>query len=116
MIYNTDFKERKMLISNENYEITNRLQRFDKRIDEMHMDFYKYYNGLEPKMPDWENFERELVTYSRKKIMDLRLNNNMDRILHKFQNRKKIWKAWIEEFHHRKDKKEDDSNKIKKGV
>jgi len=100
-----------MIISNENYEIKNKLLGFDKRIEEMHMDFYKFYNGLEPKMPDWEGFERELIVYSRKNIMDLQLNKNLDRILHKFQNRKKIWKAWIEEFHHKKDKKGYDSAK-----
>ena len=99
-----------MLISNENYEIKNKLLGFEKRIEEMHMDFYKYYNGLEPKIPDWESLERELIVYSRKNIIDLQLNKNRDRILHKFQNRKKIWKAWIEESHHRPGQKASDSS------
>ncbi|MFC1820868.1 hypothetical protein ACFLZG_07295 [Thermodesulfobacteriota bacterium] len=89
-----------MLISQENYEIRNRVIGFEKRIEEMHMDFYNYYNGLEQKMPDWEGFERELILYSRKRISDLELSKNLDRILYKFQNRKKIWLKWAAELHH----------------
>ena len=90
-----------MLISKENLEIRNRILGFEKRIEEMHTDFYSYYNDLEQKMPDYEGFERELILYSRKKISDLELSKNLDRVLYKFQNRKKIWLAWVEEVHHR---------------
>jgi len=77
---------------------------FEQRIDEMHQAFYKFYNGLEPLMPDWESLERELVLYSRRKILDLELSKNLDRVLYKFQNRKKIWLKWAEEVDHmRKD-------------
>jgi hypothetical protein len=89
-----------MLITKENEEIRNKVLAFDKRIETMHQDFYKYYNGLEQKVPDWEGFERELIAYSRKKILDLELSKNLDRVLFKFQNRKKIWLGWLEESHH----------------
>ena len=89
-----------MQISKENLGIQRKIAEFEKRIEEMHQDFYKYYNGLEQRMPDWEGFERELVNYSRKKIYDPILSNNFDRILYKFQNRKKIWLTWAEELHH----------------
>ena len=89
-----------MQISKENYDIRNKIIEFEKRTDEMHQDFYKYLNGLEQKMPDWEGLERELIIFSRKKMFDLQLLNNLDRVLYKFQNRKKIWLTWIEEAHH----------------
>ena len=89
-----------MLISKENLEIRNKIVEFESRIEKMHQDFYKYYNGLEHKMPDWESFERELILYSRKKILDMELSKNLDRILFKFQNRKKIWLVWLEKSHH----------------
>ncbi len=93
-----------MEISQQNYEIRNRIMGFEQRIDEMHQAFYKFYNGLEPLMPDWESLERELVLYSRRKILDLELSKNLDRVLYKFQNRKKIWLKWAEEVDHmRKD-------------
>lgn len=95
-----------MLISQENLKIRNKIIDFEKRTEEMHQDFYKYYNGLEQKMPDWEGLERELVSYSRKKILDLELAKNLDRVLYKFQNRKGIWLVWVEEFHHPSKKEE----------
>jgi len=88
-----------MLISKENLEIRNTINGFDKRIEVMHQDFYNYYNGLEKKLPDWEGLEREMVLFSRKKIYDLELSKNLDRVLFKFQNRKKIWLTWVEETH-----------------
>ena len=89
-----------MLVSDENLSIRKKIVEFDQKIEQMHQDFYKYYNSLEHKMPDWEGFEKELINYSRKKINDLQLSNNFDRILYKFQNRKKIWLTWVEELHH----------------
>lgn len=89
-----------MKISKENYDIRSKIIEFEQRIEEMHQDFYKYYNDLEQVMPNWERFERELVQYSRRKILDLELSKNLDRVLYKFQNRKKIWLTWAEEIHH----------------
>lgn len=88
-----------MLLSKENYEIRDKLLDFENKIDNMHMDFYKYYQGVETRMPDWESLERDLITFSRKKIIDLGLSKNLDRVLFKFQNRKKIWLSWAEEYH-----------------
>ena len=91
-----------MLISKENLEIRNRINDFENRIEVMHQDFYKYYNDLEQKQPDWEGLEREMILFSRKKIYDMELSKNLDRVLLKFQNRKKIWLTWVEEVHHTK--------------
>ncbi|MBN2124612.1 MAG: hypothetical protein JW821_09990 [Deltaproteobacteria bacterium] len=89
-----------MLISKENRAVRDAIFGFERRIEEMHLGFQRYRYGDEPKMPDWERLERELLSFSRRKIMDLELSNHMDRVLHKFQNRKKIWLDWIEQFHH----------------
>jgi len=90
-----------MLISNENIAIKNRLTDFEKKIEEMHLEFYKYYTGEERKMPDIQQFEKEIIMFSRKKIIDLELSNNLNRLLYKFQNRKKIWLSWVEETRHK---------------
>ena len=87
-----------MLISKEIQETRNRLLDFEKRIDDMHLDFQKYSQGIEVKMPDYERLERELLLFSRRKIFDLQISNQLDRILYKFQNRKKIWLKWADEF------------------
>jgi len=100
-----------MKISKENYDIRSKIREFEKRTEEMHQDFYKYYNGLEPVMPNWEALERELVLYSRRKILDLELSKNLDRVLYKFQNRKKIWLTWVEEIHHMSQKGEEAKDK-----
>jgi hypothetical protein len=42
--------------------------------------------------------ERELLGFSRRKIYDLELAKQLDRIMFKFQTRKKIWIRWAEEF------------------
>jgi hypothetical protein len=95
-----------MLISNENIEIKNKLSDFDKRIEDMHLEFYKYYTGEERRLPDIEKLEREILAYSRKKIIDLELSKNLDRILFKFQNRKRIWLSWVEETRHKPQKEQ----------
>jgi len=81
-------------------DIKSRIMGFEKRIDDMHLEFYKYYQGDEQKIPYWEGLELELLNFSRRKIFDVVLSNNLDRVLYKFQNRKKIWLKWIEESHH----------------
>lgn len=89
-----------MLSSRENNEIRSAIVAFEKRIESMHLEFYKYYQGVEKRQPDWERLERELIDYSRKMIYDTVLSQNMDRVLYKFQNRKKIWLNWAEEAQH----------------
>lgn len=87
-----------MAISSELQETRNKILDFERRIEEMHLDFQKYCQGLDPKKPDHERLERELLFFSRRKIFDLELSKQLDRILYKFQNRKKIWIRWAEEF------------------
>jgi hypothetical protein len=91
-----------MLISPENLEFKNQIFAFEKRIENMHLDFYKYYTGEEYRLPDFQGFERELLSFSRRKINDIELSKNLDRVLYKFQNRKKIWLGWVEETRHKK--------------
>ena len=87
-----------MAISSELQETRNKILDFEKRIEEMHLDFQKYCQGLDPKKPDHERLERELLFFSRRKIFDLELSKQLDRILYKFQNRKRIWVRWAAEF------------------
>jgi DNA repair exonuclease SbcCD ATPase subunit len=89
-----------MLISPENMAIRNSLQQLEKRIEDMHSDFQRYYQGIEQKVPEWERLEADLLQFSRKKIYDLELSKQLDRVQYKFQNRKKIWLRWLEESHH----------------
>ena len=94
-----------MLISKENLEIKNQIFDFERRIEDMHLEFYKYYTGEEHRLPDLQRLEQELNIFSRKKIMDIELSKNLDRVLFKFQNRKKIWLTWVEETRHKIKKK-----------
>jgi hypothetical protein len=88
-----------MLISKENLDIRNALFDFEKRIEEFHVAIQKYYQGTEKKLPDWERLEGELLQFSRRRVQDLELSKNLERVQYKFQNRKKIWLRWIEEAH-----------------
>jgi hypothetical protein len=90
-----------MLISDENLKIRNAIFDFDRQIELMHLDFQKYSQGLEARMPDWEKLERDLIVFSRRKLIDLELSKNLERVLYKFQTRKRIWLKWAEEFHKR---------------
>jgi hypothetical protein len=87
-----------MLISKDNQAIRDRIMDFERRIEEMHSSFQKYARGIEPRRPDLEMMEREIQDFSRRKVYDLELSKQLDRILFKFQNRKKIWIKWAEEF------------------
>jgi len=89
-----------MLISKEIQETRSKILDFEKRIEEMHLDFQKYSQGLEPRMPDYESLERELLFFSRRRIFDLELSKQLERVLYKFQNRKRIWIRWAEDFQH----------------
>ncbi|MBK5099855.1 MAG: hypothetical protein JJE15_02540 [Desulfobacteraceae bacterium] len=88
-----------MQVSKKNLEIRNALSDFNRRVDEMHNEFSRFRHREIQKMPECERLEKELVIYSRRKIFDLELSSQLDRILHKFQNRKKIWLRWVEEVH-----------------
>jgi hypothetical protein len=88
-----------MLISEENLKARNKIFDFEKRTEEMHLAFQKYHQRLETKRPDWEGLEKDMLVFSRKKVYDLELSKQLDRVLYKFQNRKKIWLKWIEEYH-----------------
>jgi len=87
-----------MLISKESQETRSKIFAFEKKIEDMHLDFQNYCQGIDPKMPDYAGLERELVLFSRRKIFDLELSKQLDRILYKFQNRKRIWLRWADEF------------------
>ena len=87
-----------MLISKDNQAIRKKILDLDHRIEEMHLDFQKYSQGIEPKRPDLEFVEKELLSFSRRRIFDLELSKQLDRVLFKFQNRKRIWLKWAEEF------------------
>ncbi len=87
-----------MLISKENRELRDTILGFERRIEEMHLGFQKYRVGDAAKMPEWERLESEVLTLSRRRITDLELRNHLDRVMHKFQNRKKIWLRWAEEY------------------
>ena len=85
--------------SQEKQEIRNNILDFEKRIEEMHLEFQKYRQGDAERMPDWQKLERDMFIFSRRKIFDLGLSKNLERIMFKFQNRKKIWLQWAEEYH-----------------
>lgn len=89
-----------MLLSKENKAIRDGIDKLEVRVEAMHLAFQKYQAGEENRMPDWEGLERDLIVFSRRKIFDLALSKNLDRVMYKFQNRKKIWLKWAEEVHH----------------
>jgi hypothetical protein len=87
-----------MLISKDNQAIRDKILDLDQRIEEMHLNFQKYSQGIEPRRPDLEMMERELLSFTRRRIFDLELSKQLDRVLFKFQNRKRIWLKWAEDF------------------
>lgn len=87
-----------MALSSELQQTRNRILDYEKRIEDMHLDFQRYCQGLDPRMPDYAGLEREILLFSRRKIFDLELSKQLDRVLYKFQNRKRIWVRWAEEF------------------
>ena len=87
-----------MIMSNENRDIRTSILAYERQIEEMHLAFQQYRVGQEKKMPDWEGMERALNVFSRRRIFDLELSKQLDRVMYKFQNRKKIWLAWVEEY------------------
>ena len=83
------------MLSEEKLEIRNTIRDFDQQVDDMHAAFHKYHHGETKKRPDWEKLERSLLDFSRKSLIDFQLSTQLDRVLFKFQNRKKIWLGWI---------------------
>jgi len=69
---------------------------FDRQIDRMHVEFDRFRRGEIHRMPDWQRLERDLLSFSRRKPSSLELSNHLDRILYKFQARKRIWRRWVE--------------------
>jgi hypothetical protein len=84
-----------MLLSEEKRKIRDAIVDFEKQIDQMHIQFHKYYHGETKIRPDWERLERRLLSFSRRRIFDFRLSTQLDRVLYKFQNRKRIWLSWM---------------------
>jgi hypothetical protein len=66
----------------------------------MHLGFQKYTKGIEARMPDWERFQQDLLQFSKRKIYDIVLSKQLERVLYKFQNRKSIWLRAVDEFQH----------------
>lgn len=81
----------------EGHDMAAAIAAFDRRIEEMHRDFIRYRAEYPSLMPDWRRLERELLEFSRKKLFSPVLISQLDRVLHKFQNRKKIWLSWADE-------------------
>lgn len=89
-----------MLLTKESQAVSHAISDFDRRIEEMHLEIQKFYQGIENRLPEWERLEMELLHFSRKRINEIELSKNLERVLYKFQNRKRIWLRWIEEAHH----------------
>jgi septal ring factor EnvC (AmiA/AmiB activator) len=85
-----------MAISEEKRKILDKIVDFDSQIDQMHAQFHKFHTRETKIRPDWERLESKLRSFSRQKIFDIQLSGQLDRVLYKFQNRKKIWLNWIE--------------------
>jgi hypothetical protein len=71
----------------------------DRRVEQMHADFQKFHAGEEKTMPFWEALEREIMEVSKRKMIDTALSHQLDSVMFKFQNRKKIWLRWIDDVH-----------------
>ena len=87
-----------MAVSDEKLEMIKALSTFERRIEDMHVAFQKYRIGQEATMPEWQKLEEELLNFSRRKIYEVVISKNLDRLLFKFQTRKKLWLNWAEEF------------------
>jgi hypothetical protein len=87
-----------MAVSDEKLEMIKALSTFERRIEDMHVAFQKYRIGQEATMPEWQKLEEELLNFSRRKIYEVVISKNLDRLLFKFQTRKRLWLNWAEEF------------------
>jgi hypothetical protein len=86
-------------VSDERSQIIKALSLFDRKIEDMHLEFQKYHHGQASIMPDWQALEEDLLNFSRRTFHEVVISKNLDRLLFKFQNRKKLWLSWAEEFH-----------------
>ena len=86
-----------MAVSDERSEMIRAISSFERRIEDMHLAFQKYRIGQEVNMPDWQKLEEDLLIFSRRKIYEVVISKNLDRLLYKFQNRKKLWLNWAQE-------------------
>jgi hypothetical protein len=82
-------------VSDERSEILRALSLFEKRIDDMHVEFQKYHHGEGNRTPDWYKLEEDLLNFSRRTFYEVVISKNLDRLLYKFQNRKKLCLSWI---------------------
>lgn len=85
-----------MVLSEQKQKILDTIVDFDNQIDQMHAQFHKYYTKETKIRPDWSRLENKLRDFSAQKIFDIQISGQLDRILYKFQNRKKIWLSWVE--------------------
>ena len=85
-----------MALSEEKQKLIDTIADFDNQINRMHAQFHKYHTRETKIRPDWERLESRLRGFSGQKIFDIQLSGQLDRVLYKFQNRKKIWLRWIE--------------------
>ncbi len=91
-----------MALTSEQARLMEAILLFERRIDHMHAQFDKYRHGEIHVLPDWQRFERRLLAFSRRRPHSLELSNQLDRVLFKFQERKRVWLRWMEEFHRKK--------------
>ena len=82
-------------VAEERSEILKALASFERRIDEMHVEFQKFRFGEENRTPDWMRLEQDLLNFSRRPYYEVVIAKNLDRLLYKFQNRKKLWLSWL---------------------
>jgi hypothetical protein len=93
-------KRRPMGILDDHTKYREAIVLFDKQIDRLHVEFDRYRRGETRRMPDWQRLERDLLFFSRRKSSSLELSNQLDRVLFKFQVRKKVGLQWAESFTH----------------
>ena len=85
-----------MVLSEQKQKMLDSIVDFDNQIEQMHAQFHKFYTKETKVRPDWTRLEGRLRDFSVQKIIDTQISGQLDRVLYKFQNRKKIWLSWIE--------------------
>ena len=85
-----------MVLSEQKQKILDTIVDFDNQIDQMHAQFHKFHTKETKIRPDWARLENKLRGFSGQKVFDIQISGQLDRVLYKFQNRKKIWLSWIE--------------------
>ena len=85
-----------MALSEDKQKTIDTIVDLDNQIDRMHAQFHKYHTQETKIRPEWTRLESRLRDFSGQKIIDIQISGQLDRVLYKFQNRKKIWLSWIE--------------------